>query len=237
MINVWANCIDTPGRVCEDARLSSPSPRWPGQDRNVTSTDQLYGQAGWDRGIIFRDIGDLATKIEKFQLFEIKRLAIHAHGGPGAVFINGSYNQDSQLTARSVANNHQSFLRRIGMRTPEIGPRTRGTGGKKAVILFVGCKAAVGESGTQLLLALSRLWQNRMVVAFGSLGYVAGGETRRRGEQCSEPGMRDTGKMNPGEAEDDIGMWSDLKKWPWASESSPSAKVALNDRIILGANL
>ena len=106
-----------------------------------------------------------------------------------------------------------------------------------AVILFVGCLAGSGRAGTDLLIALSRVWPNRKVVAFATLGYAPGGAMSRSGEHCTEPGMRDTTALYPGEADRDAGRyWGDLTVWPWATETSPQAKVAMNQTIIRGAN-
>ena len=48
--------------------------------------------------------------------------------------------------------------------------------------------------------------------------------------------MRDTGILHASgsqrEEDQRAKYWDDLKAWPWASEFSPSAKTALNGRII-----
>ena len=240
-INVWTNSRDVPGVVCADARLSAPSQSsWPFARRRITTTDQLFGQAGWDIGFNFTDITDLKNKLTKLHLpdylpdgdrtikrGEIQRLAIHAHGSLGTIYINGQRNP-ATLSAKTVNTNH-SCLYEIGLMTPD-------NKSNPAVILFVGCIAGTGKDGTNLLIALSNLWPNRKVVAFASLGFAHGGEMKRSGESCTEPGMRDTNALYAGEANDNAGKyWKDLKTWPWASETSPRAKVALNGAIIQGA--
>lgn len=240
-VNVWANAKDVPGAVCADARLRDRS-RW---TRPTTNSDQFYGQAGWDIGVNFMHIGDLAIKLRTLniaegwsarsrpiQCGEIQRLAIHAHGTTGVIYINGQeegvQDKSLKLTAETIAI-HQGHLHQIGLMTPD-------NPANPAVILFVGCLAAGGPAGTALLTGLSRLWPNRKVVAYATLGYAPGARMLREGAHCTEPGMRDTNENDPGKANrKEMLYWEDLKTWPWATEKSPRAKVALNQTIIHGA--
>jgi len=239
-VNVWANGPRTPGFVCTDARLTDRSvSTWPWQDRPVTTTDQDYGQAGWDIGINYGSLSDLATKLWGMSRpdwvpgtgtigrGEVRRLAIHAHGNAGQLHVNGF--PGTSLTAATVPA-MSGDLNRIGLMTPD-DPAS------PAVILLVGCVAGQGREGTALLQALSRAWPNRKVVGFATLGYVAGGDMLRRGASCTEAGMRDTNALYAGEADATAGRyWHNRTDWPWASESSPRAKVALNGTITVGAH-
>jgi Domain of unknown function (DUF4347) len=239
-VNVWSNGPGTPGYACVDARLTKRGvSTWPWQDRAVTTEDQDYGQAGWDIGLNYKGLGDLAAHLARLkrpawapgpgstiQQGEIRRLAIHAHGNAGMLHVNGQ--GGPSLTAKSIPS-MQADLSRIGLMTAN-------DASTPAVILLVGCVAAQGKDGSALLTELSRLWPNRRVVGFWTLGYVAGGEMKRSGEDCTEAGMRDTTALYAGEANDHAGeFWHDLKKWPWASETSPRAKVALNGAVVSGA--
>jgi hypothetical protein len=238
-VNAWANGPNTPGYVCTDARLTNRGvSRWPWQGRALTTVDQDYGQAGWDIGFNYSGLSDLATQLSSLSRpdwvpgsgtigrGEIRRLAIHAHGNAGTLHVNGT--PGPSLTARTVPSMHPD-LHRIGLMTPD-------DAAYPAVILLVGCVAAQGREGTALLTALSRVWPNRKVVGFATLGYVAGGEMLRRGAGCTEAGMRDTTALHAGEADDLAGRyWHNRTDWPWASETSPRAKVALNGGITLGA--
>ena len=241
-VAVWANSLDVPTEVCADARLRDREAAvWPWQDRPVQATDRTYGQAGWDIGMRFSDIHDLASKLHRITVpayvrgapsggrpirrGEVNKLAINAHGTMGQVFINGK-----GKTPLDKANLHQNHgdLHRIGLITPD-------DAASPAVILFVGCLAATGASGTELLIGLSRIWPNRNVVGFATIGYQQGGLMLRPGEACTAPGMRDTDAIFSGGADATAGTnWPSLTRWPWASIESPHAKVAFNGRIIRG---
>lgn len=240
-VNVWANGPGTPGYVCEDARLTNRSVRpWFWQDRAVATVDEDYGQAGWDIGLNYGGLSDLATRLASLSRpawaagagrtigrGDVRRLAIHAHGNAGTLHVNGQ--GGPSLTAATVPAMHAD-LNRIGLMTPDDST-------DPAVILLVGCVAGQGRDGTALLVALSRVWPNRKVVGFATLGFVAGGEMLRRGESCTEPGMRDTNALYAGEADANAGRyWHNRTDWPWASENSPRAKVALNGAITVGAH-
>jgi hypothetical protein len=72
------------------------------------------------------------------------------------------------------------------------------------------------------------------------VGFKTIGETLRqyrRGESCTEPGMRDTPYDTPSEGFPEIKAQreKDVLTLPWASEDSPNAKVALNGTITKGA--
>jgi len=238
---VWACARDVPIYVCSDARLTDRS-RINIISRSVTGTDQDHGQANWQVGINFVDLADLVAQLRSFQVPEhvsgggrqvrrgqITRLAINAHGNWGEVFINGQTHTPT-LTADSLRALHEQ-LHQIGLMTPN-------SRDNPAVILLVGCVAGTGEPGNRLLRGLSRLWPNRKVVGFTTIGFSHGGEMSRSGDGCTEPGMRDTHATSPGEADRSAGRyWTDRRAWPWASETSPHAKVALNDRIISGGQL
>lgn len=239
-VNVWANGPETPGYACEDARLTNRKQRnWPWQDRAVLTVDEDYGQAGWDLGLNYKSLGDLCARLSSLeradwtpgqgrliQAGEIQRLAIHAHGNAGMLHVNG--HGGPSLSAKTLPSMQADLARIGGMVVSD----SRNPG----VILLIGCVAGQGKDGTALLTGLSRLWPNRKVVGFGTLGYVAGGEMKRTGDNCTESGMRDTDALYAGQADDDASQkWHDRKVWPWASETSPRAKVALNGAIILGS--
>lgn len=230
-ICVWATQSDVPGKVCKDARLTNKDAWFTSLfKRKVTSKDQLYGQAGWDIGINFQTMDDLAGQLESLSLpngeaikGKIQRLAINAHGTVGHIFINGVHAED--LSSETIPA-FKTKLIRIGLLLPD-------SSADNAVVLFVGCLVAAGQPGKKLLIELSKIWPNRKVVGFISLGYVAGGEMLRSGEGCTEPGMRDTAEDAPTGADRVAGRyWPDLKTWPWATENSPRATVALNAQII-----
>lgn len=231
-LSVWASHTDL-GSMCEDTEL-------PGGDGLVYPEGSRKGQAGWDVAVSFGSLAELAKKLAagvpvlvpgKFfgknegasiGRGEIVRLGILAHGDQGGqVAINGKANL-SVLSPATVAAFHDD-LHAIGLYTRESG----------ATIIFFGCLAGQSTAGTKLLVELSRVWPGRSVVGFSTTGYRHPGEMKRAGQPCELPGMRDTRARDYIEAHNmsgpDTGAfnleWTDLKKMPWASESSPHAKV------------
>lgn len=218
-INIFAYHRDF-GRLCDSASLDS--------NQGLSYPDgTLQGQAGWDRAVKFSSPTDLNVKLDKMNIPRggIGRLAIMAHGKTGGkVDIFGrDFEEQGNLNPDTVEEIRYS-LQRIGRYTQDTG----------SLILFFGCVAGKGERGTQLLVKLSQLWPGRSVVGFTTLGDRHPGEMGRKGgSDCELQGMRDTDAFG-----DDFGsnmsqseldnLWNDLAKMPWASETSPHAKVALN---------
>ncbi len=245
-VHIWANCFDVPIRVCQDARLRDREGWDPFSSGPLLSrTDQLYGQAGWHIGLEFVGLDQLAEQLERLVLpdyvtrrprpirrGELRRLAINTHGNKGVAFVAGYERPRDVPLHQGTFSRYHAALHRIGLLTPRDG-----TG----IIYLMGCIAGQDREGTELLLRLSRIWPNRRVVGFISVGYAAGGEMWRRGAHCTEPGMRDTRSPHsagPGSAQERAwgSRWRNLRELPWASEHSPSAKVALNGELIRGAH-
>ena len=247
-LSVWAANEDVQIFVCPDARLRDrgQSP-WPWQDPVISATDKTYGQAGWDVGINFSNLEDLVNKLEnlivpdyaigsgherRIRPGELLRLAINAHGEPGVLFVDGTPRASETrmpLRADTARGWHRDSLRRIGLLTPRDG-----TG----IILLVGCEAGRGAEGTNFLLTLSRVWPNCKIVAFTNYGWAGGvGHMTRSSEVCTEPGMRDMPEefhsLPKQRREAACGrIWNNLGRLPWASETSPNAKIVRNGRII-----
>lgn len=246
-LHVWAGCYDAPTRVCEDARLRlKPAPYNPFRfGPALSSTDQTYGQRGWHVGLQFLTLDHLADQLERLVVpdyvtpnehtirrGELRRLAINAHGNAGLLHVGGERVPRAPPLQESTFTSYHPVLHRIGLLTPRDG---------SGIIYLMGCVAGFGEAGTKLLIRLSRVWPNRRVVGFIAVGFAAGGEMRRVGEHCEEPGMRDTlSGHSAGEGEQQAqawgSRWRNLSELPWASEHSPSAKVALNGALIRGAH-
>jgi Domain of unknown function (DUF4347) len=240
MTDVWCTGRDVAGTVCKDARLRKRG------EKTVVTTDQVYGQAGWDVGVRFENCRDLAEKLKQLPLWGANRIAVNAHGAPGEFYING---QDQEALKLANCRDQSKFdgLKELHFRTASGG-----------TILFVGCQMASGKAGSEVLERLSNdLFPQRRVVAFTTIGFDASGpDTQQRltgsrspfDDVCTEPGSRDTPFDNPGEGRDrgryftpnpssGKSLWEDLDAMPWASESSKHAKTALNGKIIKGADL
>jgi len=209
-----------------------------------------FGQAGWDLGLQFSSLSDLANKLnynpvstpkhvcgnwfrdcDPIKRGQVRRLGIHVHGLPGRLFPSGQQKKNMAVHADNIGRFHKE-LHAIGLCTSR----------NDSTILLMGCLAGQGKEGTRLLRALSRVWPGRRIVAFSTIGFVSGGDQARPGERCTEPGMRDTSNIYPAmswaQQQSTYGpIWKDLKKLPWASERSPHAKVVHNGTIVRGANL
>ncbi len=219
--------------VCDDAALRDKA--WVRSKLKYPGGEH-YGQAGWEFGLKFSGLSDLATQLEAglsvpasycgnwwencpiaFKGGMIDRLAINAHGIEGELQINGPGSPG--ITADNFAT-YKSQLDRI---TPLLA--------RNATVLLMGCLAGKGEAGTNLLVKLSRVWFVRRVVGFTTIGYRAPGPMKLAGgDGCVMPGMRDTDEQSAwNEAAMDRYFkadWHNLSKLPWASEKSPHAKVA-----------
>lgn len=243
---VWASSRDVPGVVCSDARLGGldPESRVPSRRHVGDGLPPLYpggivddrpggsGQGGWDRGISFSSLEDLARALSghPFTAGSVSRLAINVHGLSGLLLVDGDGREG--LTADNC------YRPPFRTSVDKIGLATR----RDAVILFMGCLAGQGPEGTRLLKQLSKSWPGRQVVAFTTVGFAPAGMMHRAGAGCTEPGMRDTdveyAGFGPGANDPTtrrLGeMWPNLQAMPWASERSPHAKIALRGLIVRG---
>lgn len=241
-IAVWAE-IDVPGIVCHDARIRGlpPARSYP--------QGETYGQYGWDMGLQFSSLDNLASSLvdgsfatpphlggEPVCPRQIHRLAINAHGYPGEVYVEGK-----SRTPLSAANARTTFRGALAKLEKALA--------HDAVVLFMSCNAGYGPSGDALLTRVSALWPGRKVVGFATVGWKHDGQMRRprtfppewRGV-CSEPGMRETWNLHPlpgaGPLKEQAELtlygpyWGDLHALPWASELSPYAKVAQGGRVV-----
>src|SRR5688572_25460480 len=104
--SVWANITDVPNWVCSDARLRGQIPRsglygaFVGPESTTGgTTDNWWGQAGWDQGMHFDDLADLGHQLAVGAPFpaytgrsdrtiapgDITKLALCTHGEDGGV--------------------------------------------------------------------------------------------------------------------------------------------------------
>ena len=223
-VNVWAESRDVPNSVCSDARLAAGSAgpiEYP--------EGSPHGQAGWDIGLRFEDLKDLAKKLGGVKKTNgaIGRLAIHAHGQMnGVLYVEGAAREKNALTPESLQVNKEA-LNVIGSCIPAGG-----------IVLLMGCIAGLGPGGSRLVKGLSKLWPGISVVAFTTIGYVNTADMLRK-SRCTEPGMRDTRSSNPTDpaTQERVykAQWNDLRKLPWQSEKSDSAKIAVNGAITKGS--
>jgi len=222
MTTIWAYSKGAPGKTCEDARLLKG-----GTNLQYPAGDDK-GQAGWDIGLMFNNIGDLAEKLRVLRQTKtdpITRLAINLHGSPGEIDADSVGTGGAMYDFKKLWNRYSSQLVSINQM---LAPG--------ATVLIMGCNVAKGDEGAAFLTALSKdAFPNHKVVGFTTIGETLG--QFRRGEYCTEPGMRDTPYDNPSEGQLLVKAQREKEylKLPWASEFSPHTKVALNAKIIAGA--
>jgi len=236
-VNIWANSPDVKARVHSDARLHSRDEPEKALDFNhagagFVKLNNTWGQAGWDKGLNFSSSENLLQQLEKLKaegrIKGVFRLAIHAHGLPGQVYMDG---QDKDpITGRDFQS--KALFKRLKPFFPSHGGQ----------LVFMGCNAGQGAPGflEQVSLALP----NVEIVAFETVGYVEAGAMTRKGQSGNEtePGMRITDfteNVFPTTPEifrarkkfyDD--NWSNLSVLPWATRHSKHAVVAINGRVI-----
>jgi hypothetical protein len=217
MTAIWAYSTNVPGKTCADARLlgGGTTIQYPAGNDS--------GQAGWDIGLMFNNLGDLSEKLRALKA-PISRLAINVHGSPG------------KFDADSVGTEAGSYdFKRLWQRYSSQLLQINGLLGSGAVVLIMGCNAARGEEGAALLKELSsEVFKNHKVVGFTTVGVTL--RQYRHGEYCSDPGMRDSDYDNSSVNMPSLQEQREEKvlTLPWASENSPHAKIALNGAIIHG---
>lgn len=214
MAAVWAYSLNVPGKTCEDAKLLGEGTKlqYPaGNDR---------GQAGWDVGVAFSNFGELSGALRDIRSnTSISRLAINVHGSPGEIDADGNksaYGFDRLWDRYSSQLVFMNVLLNAG-----------------APVLIMGCNVAKGIVGATFLMDLSRkAFPARDVTAFTTVGETL--RQFRRGEGCTEPGMRDTPYENNsfGMPEVQKAREKEVLTLPWASEYSPHALVARDGKLV-----
>ena len=155
----------------------------------------------------------------------VTRLAIHCHGGPGQVYIDGA--AKTPIDANNIGTTFQSKFSSLLMKlTPD------------ATVVLMCCMSGQAQPGTDLVIAFSNALPGRTIAAFETIGFAPGGTVQGRpAASCSEPGMRTTGGLwgsatkglnDPKYFKD----WNDLNALPWASETGKFVKRALNGKIL-----
>lgn len=217
MTAIWAYSANVPGKTCRDARLLDDKGTY-----IQYPAGNARGQGGWDIGLPFAGLGDLAFKLAELSTklkLKITRLAINVHGGPGEIDADGD-GQFYDLT--KLVNKKSSPLASINLLL-EPG----------ATILFMSCNLGAGEAGSIFLADLSKsVFPRKQIVGFTTIGSTM--QQFRSGEACTEPGMRDSPYDHSSQYDPKEKAAREINNitLPWASEESAHAKVALNGEII-----
>jgi hypothetical protein len=238
MVAIWAVSTAAPGKTCEDAQLSG------GRELHYPAGNER-GQAGWDIGLSFRTLADMVDSIaaiRKKRSDAINRLAINLHGAPGIVDAESKGQwappadkilEADGLPTPGIHFNHKTLRDKFGVKLRELNSMLAGD----AIVLFMGCNVGQDALGDEFLKVLSKeTFPGKKVAGFKTVGLTY--RQYRSGEKCTEPGMRDSNYnlSSFGNQKSEEEREKEAIKLPWASETSPNAKVALNGAIISGAD-
>lgn len=262
-VALWATGIGTPLRMNgdNDARIPRPG-----------AGDQTCGQDGWLVGMEFANFVDLGDKLAagKFELpgfvqgqyfrcgpireSQVAKLAIMAHGAPGAVDIDNSSGRNSDdlrvvddpklLTVKTIdryAKQFEQILWALSYR---------------ARLFFMCCRSADSQFGEDLLAAVSRKLGPKEVYVIGYRTVLYCNTEKPRPGLQSQYRVAEGGDCYPGAREThydtnrSIGTnyadrrhyqteagWNDLARVPWASMDTPYATIAWAGSIIKRANI
>jgi hypothetical protein len=216
----------------------------------VSLGDRLFG-IGYVKQrsvfVLFDDLHGLVESVEKFKGFStdgykgpleeggVRLLVVTCHGGPGILFVDGvdanGSNPKDFLSAKTVVR-YSSDLKRLGK---FLARNDVSTGGSNfATVRFDGCNAGADtknpakERGSELLIALSQIWDGTRVVAFADYGIGTGTKSAPYlygGAQDSNVYFEDS------QAEPEFGKLKMIFS-SWRSESSPNAKIAQDGVIV-----
>jgi hypothetical protein len=227
-----------------------------GLDADVLITDGDFelsepSGASWARhyakhravSVVFDDLHDLATKLGSFKGFVagpkakplaktelgpleplgIQLLVMLCHGSPGVLFVNGvdEHGNSGDFLASSTLSTYSSDLTELGKYLAA-----------NATVRFDGCNSGSDTydprkpRGTDLLIALSKLWPGVRVVAFTDYGI--GQETDSSPHRFVAAEDSEIHYPEPDPAFTGV----DALKASWRSEFSPHAKIARDGAII-----
>ncbi len=253
-INVWTGCRNTPLLHHDrDGRLPEPG-----------EGDKPFGQDGWHVAFEFADFKDLANKLGNgaFDLppfvcknwildcgpieeFQVGRLAISAHGAPGAMDVDGVFSSASDPEGQKNPAHKDSRL--LNVKTLKSGKYQKEIDlikrclHRNSKVFLMGCRIGHSKVGMEFLKALSKKWPMATLIAITTIGFSHGARQQKPDDIASAfPGMRDTKYMNhkkpgfPARDYEKLKIWNDLKRLPWVQYSPPSPHtVIVQDGLIL----
>src|SRR5262245_39539439 len=164
---VWADSVDVALQVCTDARLRG------GTVQPADPDGETYGQGGWDVGIHFANLTDLASQLTMLTTQTlpphmcapsaalwswsscqsscpaagpVTRLAINAHGLSGKLYIGG---RPDPTVARDVAKEKLALSKdNIPIMAADLKRIYQATA-PHSTILLMGCVAGSYDAGTE----------------------------------------------------------------------------------------
>jgi len=231
-LNVWASGPFSPIVICSDARTPDPS----GQGYPAGN---VQGQFGWDVGLSFGNTTELADKLAQAVAAangkKIDRLAITVHGAPGHVDMDGKIGTgglssgSGSMTGQQVADelDAKTFCMKTFDSYAPAWKRAASSLNPGATVLFMSCNFGQQAIGGDMLKKISKdLLPGVAIVGFINIGIAPG---RISVNKCMLPGMKITNTtIAAGSEAEEARQQLLVQGDPWASESSPKAKVALN---------
>lgn len=248
-------CVWAGGRNASITMPTSNDARLQDKSGNLCTEDEVFGQAGWHVGLLFKNFDDLLEILEKGSLphftcgydwyrcppckpGQIRNLALNGHGDAGLF--------DIECERKTADLNHQGTCPN-SLRAATISSwrghlrRLEKFLASDATVYFMACLTGQGDIGDSFLKALSVELSGRRIVAFTKVLYSS---HNRQGRSFSHngdnPGARVTEYVTEGSPSEqtkrygDDATWNNLKTLPWAGSDSPHAKWAKDGKIVGG---
>jgi len=216
----------------------------------VSRGDRMFG-TGYVKQrsvfVLFDDLHGLVESLEKFKGFstkgfegpleagEVRLLVITCHGCPGVLFIDGVNADGSNsifLSSKTIVR-YASDLKRLGKFLAK-NDASKGVRSNFATVRLDGCNSGADTNdptksrGSDLLIALSQIWDGTRVVGFADYGIGTGTKTapyRYGGAEDSDVYFGDS------QTEPEFGKLKMIFS-SWRSESSPNARIAQDGVIV-----
>lgn len=239
---LWASGTASGHPVADDARLPAPG---------AGDTDQ--GQDGWDLGVVFTNLADLAQKLNgrlelpdrlgggTIEARQLKRLAICSHG------FNDTIDVDQRTTggAFGLQPDENNSLTPARFDVYKRSLETIGNALAKDATVILAC-CLVARTGEELMRFMSFLWPTVTIVGLRTIGVL---HPKQRIEQSIDnldrfPGVRDSPfvffEKNLSEKErterQSAVFNAPLSRLPWLSERSPHATIVRNGTVLRRGN-
>jgi hypothetical protein len=213
--------------------------------------DTLVGQDGWDVAFDFASLAHLASEIDggfsvpshacgnlifdcgPIDDNQITRLVINAHGGPGVVDTDNIVGKDIDSSVDFLKNDRILSAGTVSQKKADLDKILKKLAWR-ATVFFMCCLTGEGTEGEDFLKAISMAWATKEITVVGYRAILYCGLQSKRGSSGANcyPGCRETHYSNQRTGKDPRdyelpGQWNDLRLLPWATSTTPHARVAL----------